>query len=144
MALKLLLFISGLSIVQISCQGERLSTLEVKILATYYYSLFLPASPQVEITIPSNTVKDGIAVTLGCSVTDVPNNSTYFVELLGPMKEALANSNNFNLTYTLDPVRAVHAGRYTCRADIEGMDMALESTGDLNVEGNDNIISLKY
>ena len=55
------------------------------------------------------------------------------------MEEALANSTNFNLTYILDPVRAVRAGRYTCKAYIEGMDKALESTGDLTVEGNDII-----
>ena len=87
-------------------------------------------------------------MTLECSVTGRPNNSTPFVELLGPGGNALANSTSFTLTYTLDPVRALDAGQYTCSAvlEVEGMNMTLSSIGSLTVEGND-IISccvLKY
>ena len=92
---------------------------------------------------PFNTVQDGVEVTLECSVTGVPYKSTPFVQLLGPRDKALANSTSFTLTYTLNPVRTVDAGRYICSAVLEvGMNMTQKldsSIGYLKVEGNDII-----
>ena len=58
-------------------------------------------------------------------------NTTPFVELLGPreVNVVLANSTNFTLTHTLDPVLAVDGGPYFCKAvlEVNGDDVQLES-----------------
>ena len=75
-------------------------------------------------------------------MTVIPHiTTTPFVELLGPNEVVLANSTHFTLTHTLDPVLAVDAGLYFCKAvlEIEGLDMPLESQSlihPLTVKGN--------
>jgi hypothetical protein len=96
-----------------------------------YISVLAPLPPEVKITAPL-VVMDGSAVTLECSMTGVPHDhitTTSFLGLFGPKEVVLANSTNFTLTHTLDPVLAVDAGPYFCKAvlEIEGLDMPLES-----------------
>jgi hypothetical protein len=82
-------------------------------------------------------------------VTNVSHtNTTPFVELLGPreVNVVLANSTNFTLNHTLDPVLAVDGGPYFCKAvlEIEGSNMSLEVKSGihpLTVQGNDIIIT---
>ena len=73
--------------------------------------------------------------------------TTSFLGLFGPKEVVLANSTNFTLTHTLDPVLAVDAGLYFCKAvlEIEGLDMPLESQSLIHlitVQGNDIIFTV--
>jgi hypothetical protein len=96
-----------------------------------YISVLAPLPPEVKITAPF-IVMDSSVLTLECAVTVIPHiTTTPFVELLGPreVNVVLANSTNFTLTHTLDPVLAVDAGPYFCKAvlEVNGDDVQLES-----------------
>ena len=80
-----------------------------------------PPSPVVEITAPSVAI-GGDSVTFGCQVTPVAR----ILPLLSPQSymelvkegdvDSIATSPSLNLSHTVSPVLASHAGIYHCRS----------------------------